>query len=219
MIEVNPIEVFFVEDNEVIRFCLRSFLKKIPDFILVGDAADGAIALEKIKQVHPTVALVDIGLPGLNGIELTKNLKSSVPGLRVLILTASDDPNDIFASLDAGADGYVLKGDFSDTLEMAIRSVKIGAVWLDPGIARQVLDMTQRTLTPAVRRALGPMPQLSEQEEQVLNGVAASNCKDGVCLIDPAFLHKLKRFSQTGNHPAMEAPRTVAESPVSSSDG
>lgn len=216
MNDVGSIDIFFVEDNEVIRFCLRSFLKNIPDFSLVGEASDGEAALEIIKAANPTVALVDIGLPGVSGIELTKNLKNMVPGLRVLMLTASDNQSDIFDSLDAGADGYVLKGDFSVNLEMAIRSAKVGAVWLDPGIARQVLEMTQRKLTPTIERALDPIAhQLSQQEEDVLNGVAASNCKDGVCLVDSSFLKKLKRFSQTGNHPAIEPPRN---STVSSSE-
>ncbi len=217
MKEVGIIDIFFVEDNEVIRFCLRSFLKKIPDFSLVGEASDGESALETIKAANPTVALVDIGLPGVSGIELTKNLKSMVPGLRVLMLTASDNQSDIFDSLDAGADGYVLKGDFSVNLEMAIRSVKVGAVWLDPGIAKQVLEMTQRKLTPTIERALDPMAHhLSQQEEDLLNGVAASNCKDGVCLVDPLFLRKLKRFSQTGNHTAVEP---LPNSTISSSEG
>lgn len=216
MKEVAAIDIFFVEDNEVIRFCLRNFLKKIPDFALVGEAHDGESALESIKNLNPAVALVDIGLPGLSGIEVTKTLKRINPGLRVLILTASDSQNDIFDALDAGADGYVLKGDFSVNLEMAIRSVKVGSVWLDPGIARQVLQMSQRQLTPTVERALEPMIHLSKQEEDVLHGVAASNCKDGVCLVDPIFLKKLKRFSQTGNHPAVEPPR---KSTLSSSEG
>ncbi|CAN5379889.1 response regulator transcription factor [soil metagenome] len=217
MNEVGIIDIFFVEDNEVIRLCLRSFLKQIPDFSLVGEASDGESALETIKAANPTVALVDIGLPGVSGIELTKNLKNMVPGLRVLMLTASDNQSDIFDSLDAGADGYVLKGDFSVNLEMAIRTVKVGAVWLDPGIARQVLEMTQRKLTPTIERALDPIaPHLSQQEKDVLNEVAASNCKDGVCLVDQSFLRKLKRFSQTGNHPAVESPRN---STISSSEG
>ena len=184
--------------------------EKIPDFTLVGEAADGAIALEKIKQAQPSVALVDIGLPGLNGIELTKRLKESVPGLRVLILTASDDQNDIFASLDAGADGYVLKGDFSANLEMAIRSVRVGAVWLDPGIARQVLTLTQKAL-PQMPRSTTPI-KLSAEEAEVLNEVASSNCKDGVCLVDPEFLFNLKRFSQ----PAHSSE--TADLPLASND-
>jgi DNA-binding NarL/FixJ family response regulator len=208
MNEVGQIDIFFVEDNEVIRFHLRNFLKRIADFSCVGEAHDGEEALDAIKRAQPSVALVDIGLPGLNGIELTKSLKSLVPGLRVLMLTASDSQSDIFDSLDAGADGYVLKGDFSVNLEMAIRSVKVGSVWLDPGIARQVLEMSRRQLTPTVERALDPsIAHLSKQEEDLLNGVAASNCKDGVCLVDPNFLKNLKRFSQTGNHPAIEPPR------------
>lgn len=213
MKEIGSIEIFFVEDNEVIRYCLRNFLKKIPDFTLVGEAPDGESALEAIKRLKPSIALVDIGLPGLSGIEVTKAIKKFDPELRVLILTASDNQNDIFDSLDAGADGYVLKGEFSVNLEMAIRSVKVGSVWLDPGIARQVLQMTQRQLTPTVERALQPIAHLSKQEEDVLHGVATSNCKDGVCLVDPTFLRKLKRFSQTGNHPAVEPPRKSTLSP------
>src|ERR1700735_1233856 len=117
MPEPKVTDICFVEDNEVIRFCLRTFLKKIPDFNVLGEAADGASGLQLITDTKPEVAVIDIGLPGVNGIELTKELKSKVPQIKVLILTASDNEQDIFAALDAGADGYVLKGDYSTNLE------------------------------------------------------------------------------------------------------
>ena len=192
MPEPKVTDICFVEDNEVIRFCLRTFLKKIPDFNVVGEAADGPSGLQLITDTNPEVAVIDIGLPGINGIELTKELKAKVPELKVLILTASDSEQDIFAALDAGADGYVLKGDYSTNLEVAIRSVRVGAVWLDPGIARQVLKATQRPSHPS----LPPTAPLSKREESTLNEVANSSCHDGVCLVDPKFLRKLKRFSR-----------------------
>jgi DNA-binding NarL/FixJ family response regulator len=191
MTDSKVTDIFFVEDNEVIRFCLRVFLKKIPDFNLLGEAADGPTALQKIMELNPKVALVDIGLPGIDGIALTKTLKSKMPELKVLILTASESEDDIFAALDAGADGYVLKGEYSNNLEIAIRSVRVGAVWLDPGIARQVLKSTQRHAG-----AHQSSQSLSAEEHTTLTEVAESSCSDGVCLVDPNFLRKLKRFSR-----------------------
>lgn len=184
--------IFFVDDDRVVRTCLRALLSKVSDFQLVGEAADGTSAVNAAQSLHPSVALVDIGLPGMNGIEVVRRLKAKMPDCRVLMLTSSDDEKDIFASLDAGADGYVLKGDLSSNLEVAIRSVRIGAVWLDPGIARLVLSSTHRH-----EAGKPPAQELSSEEENILGKVADSNCNDGVCLVDPNFLRKLRRFSST----------------------
>lgn len=186
--------IFFVDDDRVVRTCLKSLLSKVNDFQVVGEAADGQSALEALKSLKPSVALIDIGLPGLDGIEVAREVKTSQPDCRVLMLTSSDDENDIFDSLDAGADGYVLKGDFSNNLEVAIRSVRIGAVWLDPAIARFVLKSRNSQRAGGGRKN---RQRLSREEETILGKVADSNCKDGVCLVDPEFLKKLRRFSST----------------------
>ncbi|HEY9784555.1 MAG TPA: response regulator transcription factor [Candidatus Obscuribacterales bacterium] len=182
--------IFYVDDDSVIRACLKSLLRKIADFQIVGEAADGDAAVEGILAARPSVALVDIGLPKMNGIEVARRVKASLPDVRVLMLTSSEAENDIFDSLDAGADGYVLKGDFSSNLEVAIRSVRVGAVWLDPGIARFVLKASHR---PVHGQAAQP-EALSKEEETLLGKVADSNCQDGVCLVDPSFVKKLRRF-------------------------
>ena len=206
---LQVIHVMSVEDNDVIRHCLKTFLKNIGGFELIAEAKDAQSALCEINKQCPEVALIDIGLPGMNGIELTKHIKQEYPQIRVLMLTASENAGDIFDSLDAGADGYVLKGDFSTNLEMAIRSVKLGAVWLDPLIARQVLQLTQSSRPASRTLATGLMPMpLSEEEKSVLFGVAESNCKDGVCLVDPSFLEKLKRFSSDQSAPQKGASKT-----------
>ena len=100
--------------------------------------------------------------------------------------------------MDAGADGYVLKGN-NQGVEAAIRTVRLGAVWLDPGIATQVLEAivtessSHKIKTRTLPTGYMPIPLLPE-EKAVLNKVAGSNCVDGVCMIDPEFLKKLKRF-------------------------
>lgn len=188
----NRTKIFFVDDDRVVRTCLRHFLKKFEDFEIIGEAEDGSSAIESMLSLKPALALVDIGLPQLNGIEVTRKVKASLPDCKILMLTSSDDARDIFASLDAGADGYVLKGDLAANLEIAIRSVRVGAVWLDPGIARIVLDSS------AQRQAQGNVSlsgMLSTDEAELLGKVAGADCQDGVCLVDPAFLKRLRRLS------------------------
>lgn len=185
----NILDIFIVDDSEFMRVSLRTLIRKVPEFNLIGEAADGESAIEQILALKPSVALVDLGLPGLSGIEVTKQIKAALPETRVLILTASDYRHDIFDALDAGADGYILKGDFSLKLESAISSVRVGSVWLDPGLAREVLQVAER-MAHGQPKSLA----LSEQERNVLDQVAQSNCTDGVCLVDPQFLQKLRRF-------------------------
>ena len=202
----ETIEIFFVEDNPVIRFALKSLLARLDRFKLVGNAGDGRSAVDQVRELRPAVVLVDIGLPDIDGIEVTKQIKSTNPETRVLMLTASEDEGDIFDALDAGADGYVLKGAYSRNLESAIRSVRLGAVWLDPAIARSVLRAAQRPASKRSTPSEAPLA-LSNQERDVLGQVADSDCKDGVCLVDPSFLRNLRRFSsgassKSANNPA-----------------
>jgi DNA-binding NarL/FixJ family response regulator len=200
--------VFFVEDNEVVRFKLKSILGRIKDFQIIGEAEDGQTAIERILELKPSIALIDIGLPIVNGIEVARQVKKQLPETHVIMLTASDSESDIFAALDVGAEGYVLKGDFSKTVETAIRSARVGAVWLDPGIAKHVLHLTHQVFATATERTRSTEEEiLSANEHAVLKQVANANCEDGVCLVDPAFLRKLKRFSSSETRiPVPELP-------------
>lgn len=185
----HPLSILIVDDSEFMRVSLKALIKKVPEFALLGEAADGETAIDLATKLKPEVALVDLGLPGLSGIEVTKQIKQALPATRVLILTASNYSHDIFSALDAGADGYILKGDFSLKLESAISMVQVGSVWLDPGLAREVLRAAERI----TQERRGQMA-LSQQEREVLDQVAQSDCTDGVCLVNSAFLMKLKRF-------------------------
>jgi two-component system, NarL family, response regulator LiaR len=193
MPDSKTVNLFSVEDNQVISFRLRAFLKQIGDFNLLGEATSGYEAVEQILQLKPDVVLVDIGLPDLDGINVTRRIKIALPGTRVLMLTASEDAKDVFESLDAGADGYVLKGNYSISLEMAIRSVQIGSVWLDPAIAKMVVRRTRKTVEIAPVQA----DTFASEAIDRLDHVAASNCKDGVCLVEPEFMQKLRQLNRS----------------------
>ncbi|HEY9755754.1 MAG TPA: response regulator transcription factor [Oculatellaceae cyanobacterium] len=182
--------IFFVEDNAVLSRWLQTHLSKTPELNIIGNAAEGRDAVEKILSLKPDIALVDIGLPDISGIQVTREIKQALPSLRVIMLTASDDQDDIFNALEAGADGYVLKAKGAPHLTSAIEDVRTGSVWLDPSIAQFVLVNNNRQLQK-------PTPgrhTLTNIEIAKLGEVAASNCKDGVCLVDPEFVQKLKRL-------------------------
>jgi DNA-binding NarL/FixJ family response regulator len=190
MVDGNgSVNLFVVEDNKLVRLAVTKIIDKIGDFKLVGFADDGELAVQEILTKRPQIALVDIGLPSLDGIEVTRRIKAAMPGLKVIMLTASDSDRHVVEALDAGADGYVLKEVFGDRLEMAIRSVRIGAVWLDPAIAKRLLVLA-REAPNKVKEQAGTMA-LSAEDVSLLGAVAESQCTDGLCLVDPKFLKKL----------------------------
>lgn len=193
----NVIRVLSIETSDESNSALREYLAKFSGIELGASATSDADAMQKLESHQIDIVLLDLGLPG--GIALIKQIRASHPGVRVIVVTASDAPEDIFESMDAGADAYVLKGNVFEALEIAIRSARLGAVWLDPGIARQVLEAIQNP--PPMSRVLPtgflPMP-LMPQEKSLLDEVAGSSCKDGVCMVDPSFVRKLKRFAVAG---------------------
>jgi signal transduction histidine kinase/CheY-like chemotaxis protein len=191
------IKIFLVEDNELTRTGLRALLSQTPRFTVVGEAVDGTAALESIGAQSPDLVLIDIGLPDISGIEVTRRIKGRWPNMKALMFTSHDDEHDMFESFSAGADGYVVKHDFDRArLELAINSVSEGNCWLDPSIARRILHFARHSkdipaaVVPAAMPDSGP-PQLTEEEVTVLNGVEECN---GVCAASPGFLQRLHRF-------------------------
>lgn len=197
----NQIHVLSIDSNEESRLAVQDFFKGKSDLILAAQARNAAETLERLQERTIDVVLLDLGLEGTDGIELTRQIRQQHQTVKVLIFTASHTPDDIFAAMDAGADGYVLKGNVTEALEIAIRSVRLGAVWLDPGIARQVLQAMQlHAAQPSRVLPTGVMTiPLLPDERSILNDVAASNCVDGVCMVDPDFVRKLRRFSHSSD--------------------
>ena len=160
------IRIVIADDHAVVRQGTRSLLEREKDLEVVGEAGDGVEAVILINQLHPDVAIIDIAMPKLNGIEATRQVKPRCPSTAVLILTAYDDDEYIFALLEAGAAGYLLKDADSREVVEAVRAVYAGESVLHPVIARKVIS---RLISP-VTKVAGEKPaiELSEREMQVL---------------------------------------------------
>ncbi len=144
------ISVLIVDDQEIVRVGLKVVLEKNvpgkPDICVIGTAADGLDALEKMEALMPDVVVMDIGLPFMDGVETTRNVKTRYENTKVVMLTSHRDDRHIFAALAAGADGYCLKETSGEQLAFAVRSVHEGAAWLDPLIARRLLSASLSNL-------------------------------------------------------------------------
>ncbi len=132
--------VLVVEDHQMTLMGLKMLLDQNDDVVLVGEANNGADAVRQASETQPDVILMDIGLPEMDGIEATQKIKAVHPATKIIMLTSKDNETDVFAALAAGADAYCMKGISPDTLLSAINSVKDGAAWLDPAIAKLVLS-------------------------------------------------------------------------------
>ncbi|MCK4452003.1 MAG: response regulator transcription factor [Anaerolineae bacterium] len=133
------IHVVLADDHAVVRKGIRQFLEEADDITVVAEASDGAEAVRMVEAHQPDVAVLDIRMPEVTGVEATRLIKERFPQVRVLVLTAYDDDPYVFALLQAGADGYVLKTASGDELVRAVRTVHQGGTALSPEIAAKVV--------------------------------------------------------------------------------
>ena len=140
----KDIKVLLVEDHIMARMGTAIFIQNTEGLELIGQAEDGFQAVQMADKLNPDVILMDIGLPKMDGIEATKKIKEKGITSSVLMLTSRDSEDDIYAALQAGADGYIMKGCNLEALNSAIKSVSQKAAWLDPMIARLVLSNLQK---------------------------------------------------------------------------
>lgn len=139
MIETQPIRVVLADDHAVVRKGIKEFLEAEGDIVVVAEATNGQEAVEKVAAHQPDVAVLDIQMPKMTGIEATRRIKTRWPGTRVMVLTAYDDDPYIFALLQAGASGYILKTASSEELIRAVRTVYRGESALSPEVASKVM--------------------------------------------------------------------------------
>ncbi len=159
------IRVLLADDHAVVRKGIRDFLQEDPDIIVVAEANNGEDAVRLAGEHAPDVAVLDIQMPRMNGIDATTAIKAQFPRVRVLILTAYEEDPYIFALLRAGADGYVLKNADADDIVRAVKSVAAGGKVLDPAVAGKV--MAQMT-TGKPAGASEQVEPLSDRELEVL---------------------------------------------------
>lgn len=139
---MDRIRVVLADDHPVVLAGIRTLLNADPEVELVGEATDGGEALPMIRAVAPDVAVIDVSMPGLNGLELTERVTGECPGTRVLVLTVHEDAAYVQPLMRAGARGYLLKRSAADDLLRAVRAVASGGVYLDPSIAGHALAET-----------------------------------------------------------------------------
>jgi DNA-binding NarL/FixJ family response regulator len=162
--------VLIVEDHNLLRQGLRSMLSTLPDFEVVGEACDGKEALREAAALEPHVVLMDISLPGMNGIEATAHIKRRQPYVKVLILTVFKTEEYVREALRVGADGYVLKDASYEELLVALRSVAKGKTYLSPDVSSHVVDSFLNPEHASPRDT--PWQQLTTRERSILQLIA-----------------------------------------------
>jgi two-component system, NarL family, response regulator LiaR len=161
----EPVRVAVVEDHALVRTGLRTSLEAA-GFAVVGEAADGVAGQAMLAERRPDVALIDLGLPGLDGIALTRALKAGADPPRVVILTMQEREDDVLAALAAGADAYCVKSSNPETLLDAVRTAAAGGAYFDPRIAHVVLRRLSGAAAPPASSPLSP------RETEILKLVA-----------------------------------------------
>jgi DNA-binding NarL/FixJ family response regulator len=163
------IKVSIVDDNEGIRSSLAALIRRAPTLKLLGEYADAESALKEIPTKVPDVVLMDINLPGINGVECVRQLKAALPKLQVLMLTVYEDSDSLFNSFKAGASGYLLKRTASARLLEAIHEVNSGGSPMTPQLARRVVQFFS---APRQAPADSPVARLTPGEREFLDQLA-----------------------------------------------
>jgi DNA-binding NarL/FixJ family response regulator len=168
----DPIRILLVDDQRLMREGLRILLELEHGLEIVGEAEDGQSALDAYASLSPDVVLMDVRMPGMDGVEATWRLRERWPGARVIILTTFDDDEYVFEGLRAGAQGYLLKDVSGYDLAEAVRTVAGGGALIQPSVARKVLAEFARMAPPARPPNTGLPEPLSDREHEILELLA-----------------------------------------------
>lgn len=188
----RPIRVLVADDHPVVRRGLTALIASLDGFELVGEAATGDDALREVLLTRPDVVLMDVQMPGLDGIEATRRIGQALPGVPVLVLTMYDDDVTVFTAMQAGARGYLLKGAEQDEIERALTAVVAGEAIFGPGVAARVLryfSNVPASVTPEER-----FPELTPREREILDLLATGRSNHAIA----AALHLAPKT--VGNH-------------------
>lgn len=173
----KPIRLFIVEDYHLIRMGLIASLEVFPQLKFMGEAESAEEALTQLPNLSVDILILDLGLPGMNGIEMSHEVRKRWPEMKIVILTSHNQQEEVFAALGAGAQAYVLKDIKPNRLVQVLETVQEGAAWLDPSIASVVLDnlvspapsLTNSAPTSSTESGMGS--DLTEREREVLQQI------------------------------------------------
>lgn len=184
---MKTLKVLIADDHPLFRHGVKTLFMTAPDLVVVGEVTSGDEAIEAAMSLEPDVILMDLRMPGCNGIEATREIVLQKPRIQILILTMFQDDHSVFAAMRAGAKGYILKDAEKDDLLNAIRTVGNGGAIFSPGIASRMIDYF------SVARPAAPLesfPELTEREREVLYLMADGTANSGIA-------SKLKISSKT----------------------
>ncbi|MEI7768948.1 MAG: response regulator transcription factor [Chloroflexales bacterium] len=165
---MKPVRIFLIDDHMVVREGLKTLINVQPDLEVIGEAGDGETGWQLVQGCLPDVVIMDISMPGMNGIHVAERLKQTCPEVKVLVLSVHDDTSYLRQMLAVGASGYILKHTAADALIQAIRIVAAGGLYLEPSLAEHVVGRYVRR-PAAVTELLGT--ELSEREREVVQRV------------------------------------------------
>jgi DNA-binding NarL/FixJ family response regulator len=163
----DAVRVLIADDHPLFREGMRGRLDRMGDIAVVGEASGGDEAVDLARELEPQVVLMDIKMPGLNGIEATREIRQASPEVGVLVLTMFEDDDSVFAAMRAGARGYLLKDSGGEGVVHAIRAVTSGEAVFGPGVAERIIGYFS-----VPRSAQRAFPELTEREEEILALVA-----------------------------------------------
>ncbi len=177
-----PLDVLLVDDHKIMRDGLKAMLSRSEEFRVVGEAENGPDALTFVKEHSPQLVLMDIGLPGLNGVETTIEILRHAPQCKVVILSMYDDESSVVSAIRAGAQGFILKQAADTDLLGALRQVAEGSLYLSPGVSDQLLVRIRKGDLED-RPASSALDVLSPREVQVLRLVAEGKTSKEIAVI------------------------------------
>ena len=168
---MEKIRILLADDHPLVRSGISALLNTYRDFVIVGEAEDGEVAIEAVKKLSPDVAILDISMPKLDGIEATKTICEKYPSTKVLILTGFENKEYVYQILRSGAKGYVLKTAEKEELSTAIRTVAKGGKFFSPRVSDIIIEDLIKQEVPLTKEPQGDIP-LTKRERQILALIA-----------------------------------------------
>ena len=210
---MSPIRVLLADDHVLVREGTRELLEHEEDIRVVAEASDGQQAVQLASELQPDVVIIDAAMPGINGVDATRRIRALSPGTAVLLLSAYDNDAYVFASLEAGAAGYLLKSSQAKELIQAVRIVHSGGSALHPAIARRLVDRLVGSPPAGSDKGERPRPlpeEPSDREKEVLRLVARGWTNRDIARqlsigLRTVQAHLSNVFSKTGTRSRTEA--------------
>lgn len=174
---MDPIRILIADDHQPFRRGLRAMLNSETDLEVVGETETGQATVAQAEVLQPDLVLMDLNMPGFNGLEATRRILHTSPHIRILVLTMADDDESVFAALRAGARGFLVKGALKADVLRAIRAVYNGDAIFSPGVARRLIHYfaTARSQLP-----MDSFPELTERERQILTMMVQGHTAQGI---------------------------------------